>query len=64
MPPFGELPSSQRGVTAEMADAKEFSVSSPLEGPIPSGCRCQKCLPPPPAPCTDCKCSKCKCNIR
>ncbi len=62
-----ELPCGQRGVTEQMADAKEFT-GSPSADIRPGGCKCQKCLPPPPGPCVDCgkcqaPCTKCKCNV-
>lgn len=66
MAPIGELPSGKRGVTEQMADAKEFT-GSPSMDVRPSGCKCQKCIQPPPSPCRDCvQCrAPCtRCNVR
>lgn len=57
MTPIGELPSGQRGVTEQMADAKEFT-SAPTADPRPTGCTCQKCIPIPPGPPACLRCIK------
>lgn len=64
MAPIRELPSSQRGVTEQMADAKEFAAS-PSADVRPKGCkpciRCQECKPC--VDCARCQCTKCTCNV-
>lgn len=60
----GELPSSQRGATEQMADAKEFAAS-PSADVRPKGCKpCIRCQEPC-TPCRDCQapCTKCTCNV-
>lgn len=59
----GELSSGQRGVTEQMADAKEFTAS-PSADVRPGGCKpCTRCIEC--KPCRDCQapCTKCKCNV-